>query len=137
MAASADLSELLPQADFIAVATPLIPATRGLIGAAEIAAMKPGVVIADVSRGGVLDQSALLKALRSGHVAGATLDVFETEPLPQDSGLWAAENVIISPHCSATHEGWQTASFDLFLENLARWQKGEPLFNIVDPVRGY
>jgi phosphoglycerate dehydrogenase-like enzyme len=135
--ASRDLRILLPDADFIALSTPLIPATRGLIGAAEFAMMKSGVIIADVSRGGVMDQQALLGALQSGHVAGAVLDVFETEPLPPDHGLWAEPNAVLSPHCSSTHEGWEIASFDLFLDNLRRWQTGDALVNIVDPARGY
>lgn len=132
-----DLIDVLPRADFIAIATPLTPATRGLIGEAEIATMKPGVFIADVSRGGVVDQSALLAALETGHVAAAALDVFETEPLPADSPLWDIENVIISPHCASVYAGWEKASFDLFLHNLARWTVGEDLINVVNPSRGY
>ena len=132
-----DLMELLPRADFIAISTPLIPATRGLIGAPEIAAMKPGVILADVSRGGVVDQTALHPALSSGHVAGAALDVFEIEPLPATSPLWELNNLIISPHCSSVHDDWERASFELFLENLRLWLSGAPLKNIVDPVRGY
>jgi phosphoglycerate dehydrogenase-like enzyme len=135
--ASGDLLQLLPRADFIAVATPLLPATQGLIGREKIAAMKPGIILADVSRGGVVDQSALHDALQTGHVAGAALDVFETEPLPEASPLWSLDNVLISPHCSAVHADWEKASFDLFLGNLDRWIRGEDLINIVDPARGY
>src|SRR6056297_1835258 len=134
---AAALTDVLPRADFIAVATPLVPATRGLIGAAQIARMKPGVILADVSRGGVVDQTALYAALRDGHVAGAALDVFEVEPLPETSPLLDLANVIVSPHCSSVHEGWTAASFDLFLENLGRWMAGKTLRNIVDPARGY
>ncbi len=134
---AADLPHLIPRADFIAVSTPLIPATRGLIGRDEIAVMKPGLVLADVSRGGVVDQAALAEALANGRVAGAALDVFEVEPLPEDSPLWSLENVLISPHCSAVHAHWEKASFDLFLGNLDRWIRGEALINVVDPVRGY
>ncbi|MFV2052408.1 D-2-hydroxyacid dehydrogenase [Aliiroseovarius sp. YM-037] len=132
-----ELINLLARADFIAISTPLTPATRGLIGTDEIAAMWPGVVLADVSRGGVVDQSALCAALKAKHVAGAALDVFETEPLPADSPLWELDNLIISPHCSSVFAGWEEASFDLFLRNLVRWTKGEELTNIVDPSRGY
>ena len=135
--AAEDLPLLLPEADFIAVATPLTPRTRGMIGPSEFAAMKPGVIIADVSRGGVVDQSALLTALESGHVAAAALDVFETEPLPESSPLWRHDNVLISPHCSSVYEGWEMASFDLFLANLKRWMTGRELANVVDPDRGY
>ncbi|WP_299614043.1 D-2-hydroxyacid dehydrogenase [uncultured Tateyamaria sp.] len=132
-----DLGDLLPRADFIAVSTPLTPATRGLIGADEIAGMKPGVILADVSRGGVVDQTALHAALKAGRVAAAVLDVFEIEPLPPTSPLWALENVIISPHCSSVYEDWEKASFDLFLKNLGHWMRGDALVNVVDPKRGY
>ena len=135
--AADDLHSLLPRADFIAVSTPLIPETRGLIGATEIALMKQGAIFADVSRGGVVDQSALFDALSTGHLVGAALDVFETEPLPEASPLWTLENVIISPHCSSVYAEWEQASFDLFLQNLSRWINGEDLVNIVDPARGY
>ena len=128
---------LLPRADFVAVSTPMTAATVGLISAAEIAAMKHGVVLADVSRGGVIDQTALLKALENGKIAAAALDVFEVEPLPKDSPLWAVDNLLISPHCSSVYEGWERASFDLFLANLARWLDGKELSNIVDPHMGY
>ena len=135
--AADDLPDLLHRADFIAVSTPLIPATRGLIGKDEIAAMKPGVIFADVSRGGVVDQCALYDALKTRHVAAAALDVFETEPLPETSPLWALENVIISPHCSSVYAEWEQASFELFIQNLGRWVRGEELVNIVNPARGY
>jgi phosphoglycerate dehydrogenase-like enzyme len=131
------LLELLPRADFIAVCTPLTPAPRGLIGAREIATMKSGVIFADVSRGGVVDQTPLLDALTTRHIAGAALDVFETEPMPIDNPLWDLDNLIISPHCSSVYSDWGTASFDLFLRNLAHWTKDEDLINIVDPSRGY
>lgn len=135
--AADDLRNLLPRADLIAVATPLIPATHGLIGADEIAAMKKGVILTDVSRGGVIDHTALQAAVLSGRISGAALDVFEEEPLPATSPLWALENVIISPHCSSVHADWEKSSFALFLENLKLWIRGEPLMNVVDPQRGY
>ncbi len=135
--AAQDLTAILPRADFVAISTPLTDETRGLIGAAEISAMKRGVIVADVSRGHVVDQTALNTALKTGHVAGAALDVFEIEPLPKDSPLWARDNLIISPHCSSVYSEWEKASFRLFLENLARWIRKEPLSNIVDPSRGY
>lgn len=135
--ASDALPTLLPRADFIAVCTPLIPATRGLIGAEQIALMKPGVIFADVSRGGVVDQTALHAALKAGHVGAAALDVFEVEPLPEASPLWDLENVLISPHCSSVYAEWEAASFQLFLDNLGRFIRGEDLVNVVDPARGY
>lgn len=131
------LMALLPKADFIAISTPLTKATKGLIGVAEIAAMKQGAILADVSRGGVVDQTALCDALAVGHVAGAALDVFETEPLPKDSPLWELHNVIISPHCSSVFSEWEETSFRLFLQNLDLWMQGKALVNVVDPVRGY
>ncbi len=108
-----------------------------MIGRAEFAAMAPGVLLADVSRGGIVDQTTLAEALAAGHVAGAALDVFETEPLPQESPLCGLNNLIISPHCSSVHDGWEDASFDLFLDNLRRWIAGSPLRNVIDPERGY
>ena len=135
--APGDLTTLLPRAGFIAVSTPLTAQTRGLVGAEEIAAMQPGVILADVSRGGVVDQTALHAALETGRVAAAVLDVFEVEPLSVTSPLWDLENVILSPHCSSVHEGWEKASFDLFLANLNRWTRGTALVNIVDPSLGY
>lgn len=135
--AASDLLKILPRADYVSVSTPLTPGTRGLIGKAEIAAMKPGVIFADVSRGGVVDQVALHAAMVSGHVAAGVLDVFDPEPLPKESPLWDLPNALISPHCSAVHDGWEDASFDMFLDNLGRFIKGEELRNIVDPERGY
>lgn len=132
-----DLPSLLPRADFIVVATPLTQQTRGLLCAGEIAAMRPGVIFADISRGGVVDQAALQAALETGHVAAAVLDVFEAEPLPKTSELWDLHNVILSPHCSSVYEGWEKASFDLFIENLDRWIQGAALVNIVNPALGY
>jgi len=131
------LPDLWGRADFIAVCTPLLPSTRHLVDARAFGAMKPDALLVDVSRGGVVQPDALIDAMRNRVIAGAALDVFESEPLPTDSPLWELDNTIISPHCSAVFEGWKMASFELFLENLARWQAGETLVNIVDPERGY
>ena len=116
---------------------PLLPSTRGLIGARAFAAMKPGAVLVDVSRGGVVDEPALLAALESGRLRGAARDVFAREPLPEESPLWDAPNLIVTPHCSAVYEGWEDRSVAMFAENLGRWCRGEPLANVVDPARGY
>jgi len=134
---SDDLPKLWPRADLIAVSVPLLPTTRKLIDARAFAAMKSTAILVDVSRGGVIDQAALINAMRSNTIAGAALDVFETEPLPEDSPIWSLENVIISPHCSSVFSGWETASFDMFCDNVERWRRGAPLFNVVDPARGY
>lgn len=131
------LDDLLPRADGVAICVPLLDNTRGLFDAARIGRMKSGAVIVDVSRGGVVDQKALTHALQSGALRGAALDVFEAEPLPQDSPFWAMENVIVTPHCSSVYEGWEQRSVAMFCDNLGRYMAGEPLTNIVDPARGY
>lgn len=134
-------SDALPglwgRADVIVLSVPLLSATRGLVDARALAAMKDSALLVDVSRGGVLQADALADALRDGHLRGAALDVFAAEPLPADSPLWGLDNLLISPHCSAVHDGWTMQSFDLFLDNLHRWQTGTALINIVDPDRGY
>lgn len=132
-----ELPQLWGRADFISVCVPLLPSTKGMVDAAAFAAMKPGAVLADVSRGGVIETSALLAALNTGRLAGAVLDVFEEEPLPADHAIWSAPNTLISPHCSSVYEGWEMASFDMFLDNLENWIAGRPLNNLVSPALGY
>ena len=134
---TAALRDLISRADFILLAVPLLPSTRGLLGEDAFAAMKPGAFLVDVSRGGVCDTQALTRALRSGPMAGAALDVFETEPLPPDSPFWDMENVIVTPHCSSVYDGWYSRTAEMFAENLTRYRNGEPLRNVVDPSRGY
>lgn len=131
------LHSVLPRADLILVSVPLLPATRGMLDAGAFARMKPGVVLVDVSRGGVVVEAALRDALSSGRLAGAALDVFETEPLPPGNPIWDMPNVIVTPHCSSVYDGWQAKSVAMFCENLTRFRRGEPLTNIVDPQRGY
>ena len=131
------LPDLWGKADIVVLSVPLVPGTRGLVNARALMAMKRDAILVDVSRGGVLDGAALVNTMRTGHLSGAALDVFETEPLPADSPLWGLDRVILSPHCSAVYEGWAMRSFELFLDNLGRWRRGEPLFNIVSPDRGY
>ena len=131
------LHHMLGAADIVVVCVPLTAATRGLIDAAAIAAMAPGAIVIDVSRGGVTMGDALLDGLDSGHIAGAALDVFEQEPLPPDSPFWDCHNVIVTPHCSSEYDGWERRSAELFGDNLDRFRAGEPLTNIVDPARGY
>ena len=131
------LPRLWPNADFIAICLPLLETTKQMIDAAAIAQMNPGAVLIDVSRGGVVDQTALASALNRGHLRGAALDVFETEPLAVDSPLWDIENVIITPHCSSVYEGWDLKSVAKFSDNLSRYRHDAPLLNIVDPNRGY
>jgi len=131
------LPGLWPRADLVVACVPLLESTRGLIDGAAFAAMKPGAVLVDVSRGGVTDEAALIAALGSGAIRGAALDVFATEPLPEESPLWGMENTIITPHCSSVDAGWSARSVHMFAENLGRYRRGEVLSNIVDPARGY
>ena len=135
--AATDLHQALGEADFVVLCLPLTEQTHHCIDAAAIAAMAPGVILVDVSRGGVVKGDDLAAGLRSGHVAGAALDVFEGEPLAPESPFWEMENVIITPHCSSVYEGWERRSAEMFGDNLARYLACEPLENIVDPTRGY
>jgi phosphoglycerate dehydrogenase-like enzyme len=131
------LHAVLGEADFVVVCLPLTPQTRGLLDEAAFRALKPGAILVDVSRGGIVHQAALTEALRSSRLKGAVLDVFETEPLPKDNPLWDMENVIVTPHCSSVYDGWERRSVEMFCDNLDRWKRGEPLQNVVDPSRGY
>ena len=131
------LHDVLGAADYVAVCLPLTPATRSLIDAAAFQALKPGAVLADVSRGGIVRQAALLQALQDGRVAGAILDVFETEPLAPDNPLWTMNNVVITPHCSSVYDGWERRAMEMFCDNLDRWLAGQALENVVDPGKGY
>jgi phosphoglycerate dehydrogenase-like enzyme len=99
--------------------------------------MKANTILVDVSRGGVVDETALIQALQSGHLSGAALDVFSEEPLPSEHALWDMENVIITPHCSSVYEGWEDRSVEMFANNLHRYRQGQTLDRIVDPQRGY
>ena len=126
------LMALLPAADFVSLHVRLNAATRKLISREAIAVMKPGAYLVNTARGGVVDEAALIDALRSGRLAGAYLDVFETEPLPPESPLWAMPNVLITPHASDSIVGWTRRFAALFADNLDRWRAGEPLVNRVD-----
>ena len=135
--AHSDLPRLLAQSDYVVVAVPLTPETRHLIGAAELATMRPSAFLVNVARGEVIDQAALISALENGTIAGAGLDVFDPEPLPTDSPLWDMPNVIISPHISGSVEDYGHKATALFVANLRRYVAGEPLSHAVDPVLGY
>ncbi|WP_024927498.1 MULTISPECIES: D-2-hydroxyacid dehydrogenase [unclassified Mesorhizobium] len=133
-----DSSEiLLSRADFVVCCMPLTPATRGFLNAKAFSAMKPSAVLIDISRGGIVDETALLVALRGGLIRGAALDVFTVEPLAADHPLWSFDNVIVTPHCASTFDGWEWTAARMFSENLGRWRRDEPLMNVVDPLRGY
>lgn len=131
------IREVLPEMDALVLACPLTERTRGLIGAAELALLPPGAVLVNISRGPVVDEEALVSALRSGHLGGACLDVFATEPLPAGSPLWDMPNVIISPHSAATVAAENDLLTDLFIDNLRRWLAGRPLRNSYDRAAGY
>lgn len=128
---------LLGRADYVVCCMPLTSATRGFLNAKAFAAMKPSAVLIDISRGGIVDEAALLVALRDGLIRGAALDVFTVEPLPADHALWSFDNVIVTPHCASTFDGWELNAARMFSDNLARWRRNEPLVNVVDPLRGY
>jgi phosphoglycerate dehydrogenase-like enzyme len=132
------LAEVLPKADFLFLTAPSTQKSRGMIGRSELARLKPGAGIANFGRGALIDEQALLKALRSGHLGGAVLDVFATEPLPASSALWAAPNLVISPHVLAD-DGVQymPRNFDLFLRNARRFLAHRPLLNRIDPELEY
>jgi phosphoglycerate dehydrogenase-like enzyme len=127
----------LPEFDWVLVTVASIAANRHLVGAPELAAMKAGAWLLNVTRGWVVDQAALLEALRAGRIGGAYLDVTDPEPLPADSELWRLPNVIVTPHSSWASERFAERSADLFLDNLGRYLAGSPLRNVVDLHVGY
>jgi phosphoglycerate dehydrogenase-like enzyme len=131
------LGELLAKSDIVLLAVPLTAATRALIGRRELGLMKRGAFLINVGRGGLVDDDALLAALRTGHLGGAALDVFAEEPLPASSPYWDLANVIVTPHTSGTMEDYWTPLVSLFSENLRRFEAGLPLLNVVDKRAGY
>jgi len=135
--ADSQLHQMLPECDYVAASAPLTAHTRHLLSTAEFNVMKPEAIVMNVGRGPVIDEAALTEALRSGRIRGAALDVFEVEPLPTESALWDMENVLISAHTADHTKDWMSDAADFFLEQLARWRKGEPLKNVVDKHAGY
>jgi phosphoglycerate dehydrogenase-like enzyme len=131
------LADVLAESDFVVVTLPLTDDTRGIMSYAQFAALKRGAYLVNVSRGGVVDEAAMIRALVSRRLAGACLDVFETEPLPADSPLWSMRNVIVTPHVAGMREDYVERVLDLFLDNLARFEAGEAMRNVVDLARGY
>jgi phosphoglycerate dehydrogenase-like enzyme len=121
------LPELLPRADWLAIACPLTDETRGWIDAAMLARLPAGACVINVGRGEVVDEAALTKELASGRLGGAYLDVFQQEPLPETSPLWSLPNVIVTPHASSISAGSQARQAEMFLANLQRFARGEPL----------
>jgi phosphoglycerate dehydrogenase-like enzyme len=132
-----DLPDLLSQADYVVIAVPLTPESRGLIGERELRTMRPTARLINISRGALIDEAALVRALKEGWIAGAALDVFQQEPLPGDSELWGMDNVILTPHISGGTPVYMERAVALFCDNLRRYLAGEPLRNAVDLQRGY
>ncbi|MCP4538766.1 MAG: D-2-hydroxyacid dehydrogenase [Chloroflexi bacterium] len=131
------LLDLLPEADFVVLIVPLTHKTRGMIGERELRAMKPTAHVINVGRGGLIHEDVLIRALQEGWIAGAGLDVFETEPLPEGSPLWGMDNVIITGHYGGANEHYTERAMEIFLDNLQRYRSGEPMRNVVDKRIGY
>jgi phosphoglycerate dehydrogenase-like enzyme len=131
------LADLLAASDYVVLSTPLTAETRGLIGARELAAMKPSGVLINVGRGPVVDEAALVAALRDNRIRGAALDVFEVEPLPEAHAFYSLENVLLSPHSADHVPGWSEKALEFFVENYRRFAAGQPLLNVVDKNAGY
>jgi glyoxylate/hydroxypyruvate reductase A len=131
------LRAALGEVDAVVLAAPATEATRHLIGAAELAAMRPGGIVVNVARGTLIDEAALVAALADGHLGGAALDVVAAEPLPADSPLWDLPNVLLSPHRMSIVDTENPLIVDLFVDNLRRYLDGRPLRNVFDPARGY
>ena len=131
------LPDLLAHSDVVVLAAPHTPETKRLIGREQIARMKRGALLVNVARGKLIDDEAVIEALRDGRLGGAALDVFSQEPLDPASPYWDLPNVIVTPHTSGAMQDYWTPLVALFSENLRRFDKGEPLLNVVDKVAGY
>jgi len=132
-----ELMKDLPEADYVVVAAPLTPETEHMLREAEFKAMKPSSYFINVGRGRIAHEPSLLRALRESWIAGAYLDVFEVEPLPEDHPLWDMENVFLVPHDSHSSPYIGDRVVDIFCDNLRRYVDGEPLLHVCDPERGY
>jgi phosphoglycerate dehydrogenase-like enzyme len=131
------LREMLASCDYVLVTTPLTPQTRGMIGEAELGAMKTSAVIINLGRGPVIVESALVSALTAKRIRGAALDVFDEEPLPEGHPFYSLENVLLSPHSADHTVGWASLAMEVFIENFERFRAGQPLLNLVDKKTGY
>jgi phosphoglycerate dehydrogenase-like enzyme len=134
---ASELVTLVERSDDVVVTLPLTEETRHFVGEAAIAAMKPTGVFLNVGRGPVVDEPALVRALRERRIRGAALDVFETEPLPDGSPLYGLDNLLLSPHCADNTPGWLQDAMRAFVRNLERFRRGEPLESVVDKTLGY
>ncbi|HWG51380.1 MAG TPA: D-2-hydroxyacid dehydrogenase [Candidatus Acidoferrales bacterium] len=131
------IDELLPQADFVLLCTPVTPATTAIINRERLNKMKFGAYLINVARGPLVDEAALIEALQEQRIAGAALDVFVEEPLPAESPFWSLDNVLITPHTAAVTEKLWERHYELIVENMRRFLAGKPLLNEVDKRRGY
>ena len=131
------LDEFLAQTHVLVICAPLTPETHSMMGAAQFAQLPQGAIVINVGRAKIIDTDALIEALRSGHLGGASLDVFPHEPLPSDHPLWTTPNVILTPHTSGFRQGHWDEVIDLFGDNLDRFLKGEPLKFRIEPELGY
>ena len=131
------LPDLLAQSDVVVVAVPYTPETHHLIDAAALERMQPNAYLIAISRGGIVDEDALIAALRDGRIAGAGIDVAETEPLPADSPLWSTPNLIITPHVAGASSAKERRCVEILRENLVHLANGDALVNVVDKRRGY
>ncbi|MDZ4798666.1 MAG: D-2-hydroxyacid dehydrogenase [Bryobacteraceae bacterium] len=129
--------DMIAESDVIVAAAPHTPDTIGLIGEAEFARMKPTAVVINVGRGPVIDEAAMVRALRERRIRGAALDVFDVEPLPQGHPFWTLDNVLLSPHCADHTSTWLEEAVEFFVSNYRRFAAGEPLENVVDKKAGY
>ena len=134
---NSELHSMLPECDYVVAAAPLTPDTKHMLSAAEFNLMKPSAVIMNVGRGPVIDEAAMIEALRTNRIRAAALDVFEVEPLPVDSPLWDMDNVLISAHTADHTKDWLNDAVVFFMEQFARWKNNEPLKNVVDKSAGY
>jgi phosphoglycerate dehydrogenase-like enzyme len=131
------IDEVLPQADYVLLCTPVTPKTNAIINRERLNKMKFGAYLINVARGPLIDDAALIQALQERRIAGAALDVFDEEPLPPESPYWSLDNVLITPHTAAVTENLWERHYDLIVENLNRFLAGKPLLNEVDKHRGY
>ena len=131
------LRSMLKDCNFVVVTTPLTPATKNLLNSRTLSALKPGAFLVDISRGGIVNLNDLVEALKSGHLAGAALDVFPEEPLPSSHPLWQMPTVIVTPHISGSSPAYNERAAALFAENLQRFLADLPLLNLYSPERGY
>lgn len=134
---TAELKTRIGDADHVAICLPLTDNTRGLIDVGTIDAMKPGAYIYNIGRGPIIDQDAMVQALTDGTLGGAGLDVTDPEPLPENSPLWDMPNVLITAHTSGSSPVYWERASEIVIENVRRWQAGEPLINVIDVEQGY